>query len=132
MPKDLAPTKRKARATDEPAPLYDNATRGFLSIRTSAPAVTASNITTRRFAGRSTKFIPGLPTPLLGAFNEAIYVRPTEYDDDDMGHVADPNPDPSAPTVIQSELPGVTIKQIRSKRYLNSVGFYFAILAAAR
>lgn len=124
MPKDLAPGKRKTRATDEPTPLYDNATRGFLSVRTSAPAVTASNITTHRLSARS-KFIPGLPAPLLGAFNEAIYARPTGYDDDDMGHVMDPNSDPSTPTVIQSELPGVTIKQVRCKRYLNSVSFYF-------
>lgn len=128
MPKDVAPAKRKARATDEPAPLYDNTTRGYLSTRTPAPAVTASNVSTRRLVVRS-RLIPALSTPLLGTFDEAIYARPTDFDNDNYDHTG-PGHDPSVPAVIQSELPGVTIKQVRSKRYLNSVRSYFSIIAA--
>lgn len=117
MPKDVAP-KRKARATDTPAPLYDNNTRGYLSVRTPAPIITASNILSQRPIARS-KIIPALPKPLLGAFDEAIYARPTDFDDNDYDH-AGHNHDPSAPVVIQSGVPGVTIKP-RCKRYLNSV-----------
>lgn len=121
MPKDVALKKRKARATDEPVPLYDNTTRSFLSTRTPAPAITASNVTTRPVRS---KLIPALSAPFLGDFNEAMYARPPDLDDDGYDHTG-PDHDTSAPAVIQSGLPGIAIK-MRSKRYLNSVRFYFS------
>ncbi|KAF7965306.1 hypothetical protein HWV62_44514 [Athelia sp. TMB] len=127
MPKDTVPSrkKKKVRATDAPIPLFDSSTREFHSIRTPAPAaITASNVTSRRYAIRS-QLIPSLPKPILGEFDETMYAKPTELDDVDdscaAGHAMDVDPNSASPTdVIQSGLPNITIVKTVSKRYVNS------------
>lgn len=124
MPKDSVPSKRKA--TDKPAPLYDNSTRGFISTRTTtASTFTASNVASRQYTVKS-QIIPGLPRPLFGHFDEALY-RPPDWEDyDNPGDMMDvDNGDTSSG--VHSGLPGITIKTKlqRSKRYTNSVRLSF-------
>lgn len=122
MPRDTVPAKRKA--TEPPAPLFDNNTRGFLSTRTTATtAITASNVTSRRYATHS-QIIATLPKPLFGDYEEALYARPNDLEDSAMD-VDDPA---SNIEVLQSGLPGITIKQKVRKRYLNSVRLSFCII----
>lgn len=116
MPKDSAPGKRKA--ADEPIPLFDNNTRGFLSTRTT----TSSNASSRIYASRS-RIIAALPKPLFGDYDEAIYTRPLHYLD---GHEdSDTTMDAVDDQGLQSGLPGITIKQTVRKRYINSVRLFF-------
>lgn len=102
MPKDTAPPKRKA--TDKPTPLYDSSTRPFISTRTSAPITTASNVTSRQYTVKS-QIIAALPRPLFGDFNEALYARPPDLDDTDLGDMMDID----TGNGLQSELPGIVI-----------------------
>ena len=119
MPKDNATAKRKA--ADPPAPLHDSSTRGFLSTRTTSSIVTASNITTRRYAAQS-QIIPTLPRPLFGDFDEAMYARPTDQDDDQVpDSTIDVNDGSPAADVVDGRLPGIVVKTKVVKRYANSV-----------
>lgn len=117
MPKDTRPARKKA--TDKPAPLYDSSTRGYVSTRTSTVIATASNITSREYTTHS-QVISGLPRPLFGNFNEALYARPPFLEEhnspDNMMEVDNGD-------VLQSGLPGIVItKKVRSsKQYVNSV-----------
>lgn len=131
MPKDTAPSKRKA--TDRPAPLYDNSTRGYISTRTATTSiVTASNVASRQYTVQS-QIIPGLPKPLYGNFDEALY-RPPDWEEDNgtPGDMMDVDGDASAE--MHSGLPGVTIKTkvLPSKRYANSVRVHFKYLAVTQ
>lgn len=127
MPKDTAPAKKKA--TDKPAPLYDNSTRGYVSTRTTASIVTASNVTSHLYTVQS-QIIPGLPKPLLGDFDEALFRPPDWEQHDDLGDMMDLDNG----EVLQSGLPGIVIKpKVRlAKRYANSVCLSLSITQLSR
>lgn len=132
MPKDLNPNKRKAH--DEPAPLFDNAARSFLSRRFTE--VNASDISSARASRLNVQsFItPGLQQLPFGDLNVDIYAMPDVFDlGDNAGDIE--NAIDTAPFLGRprgnsltpegeslSALPGIKItKKGPIKRYVNSV-----------
>ncbi|KAF7974955.1 hypothetical protein HWV62_10677 [Athelia sp. TMB] len=114
------PPKKKSRIHTAPVPLFDSSTRGFLSTRITSTTVDGEAVARPAFFSQ---IIASLPQPLFGRFDEAIYARPHDLDDDDDIQDTPLDVDgapPSNSDTLESGLPGISIKKKVNRRYVNS------------